>query len=121
MDRDGLGTVAARKNGDVATLVPELAGELLDDGGLAGAADREIADGDDLHAKGGVSQDAHVIKKPAAHHGELKNLGQSVQQETHERGLPATPFFQDDLQQEGLEGFPRAHQVMHHYSLPSAG
>ena len=51
MQRRGPGTVAAREDGDVAAGVAQLARKLFDDRRFAGAADGEIADGDDLHAE----------------------------------------------------------------------
>ena len=52
VERGRLGAVAAREDGDVAALVAQFAGELLDHRRFAGAADRQVADGDDLHARG---------------------------------------------------------------------
>ena len=52
----------------MATLRPcvaQFAREFFHDRRLAGAADGEIADGDDLHAERGVAQDADVVKKAA--------------------------------------------------------
>ena len=65
VERRRLGAVAAGEDGHVAALVAQFAGEFFDHGGFAGAADGEVADGDDLHAERRVAQDADVVEKAA--------------------------------------------------------
>ena len=77
MKRLGFGTVTAREDGDIAALVAEFAGEFFDDGRLAGAADGDVANGDDLDAEGGVAQDADLVEKEPRldRHGENRGGG----------------------------------------------
>ena len=56
-------------------LVLEFAGEFFHDGRFAGAADGEVADGDDLDAQRGVAEDADVVEKAAGFDGDLENFG----------------------------------------------
>ena len=63
--REGLGpgAVAAGKDGDGAALLLQFAREFFHDGRLAGAADGQIADGDDLDAEGGIAQNADLDRE----------------------------------------------------------
>ena len=72
--RLGLGTITARKNGDIAAGVAQFAGEFFHDRGFARAADGQVADGDDLHPQGLVAQDAHVVKPAADFDGDLEQF-----------------------------------------------
>ena len=93
-------TVTTRQNGHGAALVPQFARELLHDRRLAGAADREISDGDDLDAQGGIAEDADVVKEAARLDGDLKNFGQCEQ-----GGPMAAAVFKDDFEDEGFNRF----------------
>ena len=72
--RRGFGTVAAREDGHVAAGISQFAGELFHDGRFAGAANRQVADGDDLYAEGLVTQDTDVIEPAAELDEDLKIL-----------------------------------------------
>ena len=101
----GLGPVTPREDGDLAAGVLEGAGELLDDGSLAGAADGEVADGDDLHAEGGIAEDAGVVEDPAELHGPGEHVGEHLQGAAQRRGLLAGTLLEDDVEKVGLSVF----------------
>ena len=103
--RRRLGAVAARENGHGPALVAEFARELFHHRRLAGAADGEIADGDDLHAQRGVAQNADIVQKTARLDGDLKDLGQREERGAKEGGALAATLFKNDFQNEGFNGF----------------
>src|SRR5215213_8876941 len=78
-ERRRFGTIAAGKNRDLATFVLENAREFFDDGRFAGAADGEVADGDDLDAEGAVAEDADAVEKAAEFNEDFENFGKSEQ------------------------------------------
>jgi hypothetical protein len=74
MDGRRLGTVTARKDGDVASGVPEFAREFFHDRRLARAAHGEVSNRDDLDAERFVAKDADVVKPAAQLDGDLENF-----------------------------------------------
>lgn len=74
-ERFGFGAVAAREDGDFAVLVCQFACELLDNGGFAGAAHSQVANGDNLDAQGGVSQDTDFIEELSDFNDSLEENG----------------------------------------------
>jgi len=102
---DRFGAVAAGENGDVAPLVAEFAGKFLDDGCFAGAADREVANGDNLDAKGGIAEDAHVIKETTGLDGDLKDAREGVEEGADNAGAFTPALFENVLQVERLDAF----------------
>ncbi len=100
------GAVTAREDGDVAALVAQFAGEFFDHGGLAGAAKGQITDGDDLHAEGGVAEDADVVEKTARFDREEQpDFGKEGQDGAHDGRAGAAPFFYDYFNKEGFDRF----------------
>src|SRR5207247_10476424 len=89
-----VGTVAAGKDGDGAALVLQLAGELFHDWRFAGAADSEIANGDDLHAEGRVAQEPDVVEKAPQLHAHEEEPGQGEEQRPREDRRMAAAFLQ---------------------------
>ena len=96
MDRRGFGAVSARENGDIAALVPELAREFFHDRRFARAADGEIANGDDLDAERGITQDPKFVKELAGHDGDVEDFLAAVERGPNQRRARAAPLFQDD-------------------------
>ena len=96
------GTITTGENGDVAALVAQFASEFLHDGCFAGAADGQVADGDDLDAESRVAQDADIVKESPDFNGDLKELRAAVKQTANESGPGSAPFFQNDLEDKGL-------------------
>ena len=108
------GAVTAGEDGDLAALILEFAGEFFHHRRLAGAADREVADGDDLHAEGGVAQDADVVKESSRAHCDLEELGRAIQEGTHHGGAFSAPALGNHVQHESLDRLsPAAQEVSH--------
>ena len=107
----------------MATLRPwslNFARELFDDRRFAGAADGEIADGDDLHAEGGIAQNADVVEKAADLDGDLKSFGQSEKEARAQCRAFAATFLEDDFENERfgvLDEIPEL--FLHRRSLPN--
>jgi hypothetical protein len=98
-------TIAARKNSHASALVTQGTGKFLDDGSFAGSADGQISDGDDLHAKGRISQDANIVKEPTRFDDDPVNPGQHLQASSNELGAFALPLFEDDFQDKSFSIF----------------
>jgi len=65
--RLGAAFVTAAEDGDVAAALGEGTGEFFDDGGLARAADGEVADHDDRDAQGLIAEQDALAVEPNAH------------------------------------------------------
>lgn len=104
-ERGGAGSVAAGEDGDAAAFVLEGAGEFFDDGGFAGSADGEVADGDDLDAEGGVTEEADVIKEPAEFDASFVEFGEEEEEVSDHGGTVAASLFEDDFENKGFRGF----------------
>ena len=101
----GDGFVAAAEDGDAAAGLLEGAGELFDDRGFAGAADREIADADDEGADGVTTENGVVVELgPNPHDSGID--GGEAKKNRFEQGSPATGgTVEDNVRGELLEGF----------------
>ena len=114
VERRRLGAVAAREDGDVAALVAQFAGELFDDRRFAGAADGQVADGDDLHAERRVAQDADSCKESArVLMATSKTFRAGVEQGPHERLARPAPLLDDDLPEGRSPVFLSTHEASH--------
>ena len=88
------GTVPAREqSATVAALILKVyAGDnFFHHGRFAGAAEGEIADGDDLDAQGGIPQNPHVVEKAAGlDRDDEEDFGENVQKSAAEAtpGIP---------------------------------
>src|SRR5262245_28844664 len=109
-----LRTIATRQDGHRPPLVLERAGELLDDRRLAGAAHRQVSDGNDLHSERRVAQDADVVKKPAELDENFENLREGVKQGPDELRPRSATLVENDLQQEGFPIFPPHTKLLSH-------
>src|SRR5438552_4763322 len=105
MGRRGFGAVASRKNSHVAALIAEFPSELFHDRCFAGAADSQVADGNDLHAQRGIAEDAHIIEKAAGFDCHLKDFRATVRHRADEILTSAAALLENDFQQESLKIF----------------
>jgi hypothetical protein len=101
--RDGL--VTAAEDGDTAAGFLEGAGEFFDHGGLAGAADGEVADADDEGAHGVTPEDGIVIELGAGSHDAGVDGGEEKKQGLEEGGAASGRAVEDDVRGELLERF----------------
>lgn len=108
------GPVAAGEDGDITSLVFEFAGEFFDHGGFAGATDREVTDGDDLDAEGGIAEDAVVVEELSTFDGEEEDFGEAEEGGADECGAFAVALFENDLENESLEVFDPSLEVVTH-------
>jgi hypothetical protein len=104
-ERGRFGAITAGKDGDGAALVFQFASEFFDDRGFSGAADGEIANGDDLNAEGRISQDASVIEKLASLYGDEECPGKAEENAAGDGGSLALALLEDDLEDKGLKFF----------------
>ena len=112
--RGRLGAVAAREDGHGAALVAEFTGEFFHDRRFAGAADRQIADGDDLHPQGGVAENADVVKEAAGLDEDLKYFRKREQRNPKHGGPLAAALFKDDFEDEGFNRFGPGSEAFAH-------
>ncbi len=123
VERRRFGTVAAREDGDVAAGVAQFAREFFHDRRFAGAADGEVADGDDLHAERLVAQDADVVK-PAAHlDGDLEQFRTAEQKSARQLRLEIVAFLENDFEDKGFQAFQPRHGIFRasRVNVPSRG
>ena len=95
-------------------MVLEFAGEFFDDRGFTGAAHGEVADGDHLHAEGGVPQDTGVIEELASLDREEKGLGKTEEDAAEHGGAFAGSLLEDDFENESLEFFDPGLETVTH-------
>ena len=84
--------VAAAEDGHLAALAAELAGEHLDHGGLAGAADGHVAHADDLATERKAPDDAGSIEVEAELDHPAVGHGKALQRPEHELDRPFMPL-----------------------------
>ena len=125
---DGLGPrpVSARQDGHLASGILQRARELLDDRRLAGAAHRQVAHRDDLHAQRRVAQDAHAVEEAPQFHDAGEEMRQHRKQRPDQRCLASGQILEDHRQQVGLRGLREflptfAHRVVTMSSSGPAG
>ena len=79
MEGPALGPVPAGQNRDIPALIAKLAGKFFHDRGLAGAANGQITDGNDLHPKRGITQNAIFVKEPPNFDCDPENIRTSIE------------------------------------------
>ena len=82
-----------------------IAGEFLHDRRLAGAADGQISNRNDLDAERLVAEDAPVVKPAANLDGDREKLGTAEQKPAHQPRLDIMALVEDDFEDEGFKGF----------------
>ena len=90
--------VTTGEDGDAAAGFLEGAGEDFDDGGLAGAADGEVADADDLAAECVVAEDAVFPEVETELDGKLINLREAEEENTSDPRTEVAASFKDDVE-----------------------
>jgi hypothetical protein len=100
----GDGFIAAAQDGDAAAGLLEGAGELFDDRGFAGAADREIADADDEGADGVTTENGVVVELGPDPHDSGIDGGETKEDGFEQGGPAAGGTVEDDVRGELLEG-----------------
>src|SRR6516162_8671396 len=117
MDWRWFGTITAGKNGDVSALVAQFAGKFLHDRRFSGPSDRQVANGDEVNAQGGVAKNPHIIKETANLDQDLEDVGASVGGPANRRRLGAWTVLKNDLQQESLDIFQPDTKALTHVLL----
>ncbi len=116
----GFGTPAAGENGDGAALLLQFAGKFFDDGSFAGAAEGEVADGDDLDAESGIADQAGADGKAVNDEVELIQFGKAEQSGADQVGAQAAALVEDGLQERGLDGFDPGSNCLTHVEAQCA-
>src|SRR5439155_16254033 len=81
---------------------------------LAGAANGEIADGNDLHTQSGVAEHTDIVEETAGLDCNLENFGKREQSGTDDGGPGAAAVFKNNFKDEGFNGFgPRSNAFTH--------
>ena len=97
--------VTARKNGDAPAGLLQGACKNFDDRRLAGAADGEIANADDLTAERVIAKNPVPPEPEPALHDDLKNSRQAKQHRAGEARAKIVPAIKDDIENVLLDGF----------------
>ena len=102
--RHGLrtGAVPAGQDRHLASGILQRPREFLHDRSLSGAAHREVAHRDDLHAQRRVAQDAYAVEQASQLHDAGEEVGQHREQRPDERRLAPREILEDHRQQVGL-------------------
>ena len=122
VQRRGFGTVAAREDGHLAPGVLKFAREFFHDGRLAGAAEGEVADGDDLNAQRFVAEDADVDQPAVDFDADLVKLGTAEEDSARQFRLEIMAFLENRLRGKRFQGFRPRHGIFRasRLNVPSA-
>ena len=113
-ERRLLALVSAAQNRDAPAVILQSAREFFHDRRFAGAADRQIADGDDLYPQGGVAENADVVKEAAGLDEDLENFRERQQRNPQHGGPLAAALFKDDFEDEGFNRFGPGSEAFAH-------
>ena len=100
--------VTAAEDGDGTAVVLERAREFFDHGRFSGAADGEVADGDDQAARGMFAEHAFAVEPDPALDNSAEQPGKREKESAEEGSAFAVPAFEDDGDGELLEIFKPA-------------
>jgi hypothetical protein len=83
----------------------QFSGEFLDHRRFASAANREIANGDNLNPQGGVSQNSPIIKESPGFDRNREQFREAKEKSAHQGSPFALSFIENDLQNKRFQLF----------------